>query len=188
MLLPCLLLFPYFSTATTTWILNHATWLLCLTPQMLSAPQAIAYNLTAAYPQSPAPKQTASEETLCCQDRFIPSPGGTVTETVCYKQLEGRLTSLNSNSLRCCLRRSIFFTATCFPCCVVAMQTTPVDPSPIFIKPYKCRRGSPCVTTICKAARNCVTRTKTNTAQNSLHSTPYTVQPTQHTLHTMPTG
>lgn len=44
-------------------------------------------------------------------------------------------TSLNSNSLLCCRRRSIIFTATSLPLCFsVAIHTTPVEPSPIFTK------------------------------------------------------
>ncbi|TNN87156.1 hypothetical protein EYF80_002358 [Liparis tanakae] len=40
-----------------------------------------------------------------------------------------------SNSLLCCRRKSIIFTATCLPLCFsVAIHTTPVEPSPIFTK------------------------------------------------------
>lgn len=64
-------------------------------------------------------------------------------------------TSLNKSSLLCCFRRSIFFTATCWPVVFdVAKQTIPVDPSPIFIKFSRFSLGSPGLTTICNAARN----------------------------------
>ena len=65
-------------------------------------------------------------------------------------------TSLKSSSLRCCFLRSIIFTATCRPLCFSwAMQTTPVDPSPIFTKFSRVVLGSPGSTTICRAALNC---------------------------------
>lgn len=47
----------------------------------------------------------------------------------------GGPTSLNSSSRLCCLRRSIFFTATSRPeLRTVAIHTTPVEPSPILMK------------------------------------------------------
>lgn len=47
----------------------------------------------------------------------------------------GRPTSLKSSSRRCCLRRSIFLTATSLPeLRTVAMHTMPVEPSPILMK------------------------------------------------------
>lgn len=65
-------------------------------------------------------------------------------------------TSLNNNSRRCCFLRSIFLTATWRPVDLsVAIQTVPVDPSPILVKFSRFSRGSPAETTICNAARNC---------------------------------
>lgn len=67
-----------------------------------------------------------------------------------------QFTSLNNNSLLCCFRRSIFLTATWAPVLVwVAIHTIPVDPSPILMKLSKSSLGSPGLTTICNAARNC---------------------------------
>lgn len=66
------------------------------------------------------------------------------------------VTSLKRSSLRCWRRKSIFLTATCLPDVFSkAMQTTPVEPSPIFMKLSRFTRGSPGLTTICSAARNC---------------------------------
>ena len=73
------------------------------------------------------------------------------------------LTSLKSNSRRCCLRRSIFLTAIWWPSLLVAIHTMPVEPSPIFMKSSRNMRGSPGVTTIWRAARNCMI------AQRSIH-------------------
>ena len=67
-----------------------------------------------------------------------------------------RYTSLKRSSLRCWRRRSIFLTATCLPeFFSMAMQTTPVEPSPILTNVSRLTRGSPGLTTICSAARNC---------------------------------
>ena len=66
------------------------------------------------------------------------------------------LTSLNRSSLLCCLRRSILLTATCrFVCLSIAIQTIPVEPSPILMKFSNLSRGSPLDTTIWRALRNC---------------------------------
>lgn len=46
--------------------------------------------------------------------------------------------------------------ATCLPVLFsVAIQTTPVEPSPIFTNRSNNSRGFPCFTTFCKACRNC---------------------------------
>ena len=69
-------------------------------------------------------------------------------------------TSLKSSSRRCWRWRSIFLTATCLPEeRSVAIHTMPVLPSPILTKEWRSPRGSPGLTTICSAARNCGTGT-----------------------------
>jgi len=65
-------------------------------------------------------------------------------------------TSLKRSSRRCCFLRSICLTATLRPVLrSTAVQTIPVDPSPIFTKLSKARRGSPRLTTDSIALRNC---------------------------------
>ena len=85
-----------------------------------------------------------------------------VTNTICSPKFETEhhlcltaLTSLKSSSRRCCLRRSIFLTATCRPVVrSVEIHTMPVEPSPILMKFSRSWRGSPGLTTISRARRN----------------------------------
>ena len=65
-------------------------------------------------------------------------------------------TSLKSSSLLCCFHRFIFFTATVRSrdSCL-AVYTSPVDPSPIFLKSVKSVVGSDRLTSSSIVVRNC---------------------------------